>query len=75
MFYLNEFIEWNVHNNKSSLQFNKGSANIQSYFMFIREHYKMPEFVKSMDIFEKWFSKQHKKTIINQTMRMTLFEM
>jgi len=74
MFYSNEFIEWNVHNNKSSLQINKGSATIQSYFMFIREHFKMPEFVKSMDIFEKWFSKQHKKTIINQTMRMTLFE-
>jgi len=79
MFHVNSYIEWCDTNNNSSINFNKGSQslekNIESYCGFIREHYQNEEYIETIGKLEKWLLKDHKPTIENQTLRMTMFEL
>lgn len=66
MFYVNDFIEWcDVHNGSSIINFNKKhnivENNMYEYFQFIREHYKNPEFIKTVNKMLLWFHKTQKK--------------
>jgi len=79
MVHVNEFIEWNVKHNKSSLDFNKTSENVMEYCSFFREHYTSPEYLKNVQIMETWFQskkyKHDKNSLEAQTMRMSVFEL
>lgn len=66
MFHVNEFIEWCSDYNKNGIiNFNKQphlvENNMYEYFLFIREHYKNPEFIKAVNGMLSWFHKTQKK--------------
>lgn len=82
MFYSDDFIQWCVHNNNETLNFNKDSGmvekTIDSYCNLIREHYLRADYKKSLGNFEYWFSQldpeNANKRFEIQTLRMTLYE-
>jgi hypothetical protein len=74
MFYLNDFIEWCIQHNRSSLDFKKDEQTIHSYCNFIRSHHKEKGLLHSIDIMEDWFRTNNIYGIECTTMRMTLFE-
>jgi hypothetical protein len=66
MFHVNEFIEWCSDYNKNGvINFNKQphlvENNMYEYFLFIREHYKNPEFINAVNGMLSWFHKTQKK--------------
>ena len=74
MFYVNEFVEWcSNHNNSGIINFNKQSNlvenNMYEYFLFIREHYKNPEFISAVNGMSLWFHKTQKK--LSKSLRNT----
>jgi hypothetical protein len=73
-FKLNNFIEWCVIHNKSSLNFNKTNENILQFCNLIREHYTDIEYLNSIDKIQKWFKENNKCNYECKTLRMTLFE-
>ena len=75
MYYINEYIEWISLHNNGSLSFVKTNDNILNYCGFVREHYKLSEYVKTIGYFEKWFLRNKKiNTLEANTMRMTALE-
>lgn len=79
MFFMNEFVEWCVENNKDNrgnetLVFTKTDENINSYCDFIRCRYTNYKFVKCVLDFEKWLdcSSDIHHSIYN-SMRMTVY--
>jgi hypothetical protein len=74
MFYVNDFIEWCIKNNKESINFKKDEKTIHSYCEFIREHYNDDSLLHAIDKIEKWFQHNNKCNIECTTMRMTLYE-
>ncbi len=75
MFYINEYIEWIVLHNKGSLSFVKTNDNIANYSGFVREHYKLSEYVNIIGYFEKWVSRhKNANTLETTSMRMTALE-
>ena len=74
MFHINEFIEWCAnHNNSGVINFNKQhhlvENNMYEYFLFIREHYKNPEFINAVNRMLSWFHKTQKK--LSKSLRNT----
>jgi hypothetical protein len=76
MFHYNDFIEWCIKNNNSSIQFTKTQENINKLFEFIKEKYNSVEYLRTIEIFENWFSKEGNKTaqMEMETMRMSISE-
>jgi len=80
MFHSNEFIEWCGEHNHNSLAFHPTQKNIVDFFLFISERYDSTEFLRNMDIFDKWFSlerEQDSKTdyiFEMSTLRMSISE-
>ena len=70
MYYYNDFIELCYTNNNQSIQFNKTQSNINSFIDFIKKRHNSAEFLRTIRIFEDWFSKNtgynDKKTILDQ---------
>jgi hypothetical protein len=73
-FKLNDFIEWCVIHNKSSLNFNKTDENILNFCNLIREHYTDIDYLTSIDKIQNWFNQNNKCNYECKTLRMTLFE-
>jgi hypothetical protein len=80
MFHYNDFIEWCVKYNDSSIQFTKTQENIDQLFKFVKSKYNSSEYLRTIEIFENWFwfSKEGNQ-IGNQkmeleTMRMSISE-
>ena len=49
--------------------------NILNYCGFVREHYKLSGYIKTIEYFEKWFLRNKKlNTLEANTMRMTALE-
>ena len=80
MFFISDYINWCVTHNNSSLNFNKSKKNLDSYCVFIREHYCNIKYLSSIKIYENWFKKtSNKKKDIDEitilkTLRMSLHE-
>jgi hypothetical protein len=76
MFHYNDFIEWCIKNNNHSIQFTKTQENINRLFEFVKEKYKSVEYLRTIEIFENWFSKEEnqKKQMEVETMRMSISE-
>jgi hypothetical protein len=78
MFYYNDFIEWCIHNNNSSIQFTKTQENIDRLFEFIKSKYNSPEYLRTIEIFENWLSKKENQNgnrkMELETMRMSISE-
>jgi hypothetical protein len=79
IFFMNEFVEWCVENNKDSrgnesLVFIKTKENMNSYCDFIKCRYANYKFVNCILDFEKWFdcSSDIHHSIYN-SMRMTVY--
>jgi len=74
MFFVDEYIEWCVMQNKGSLQFTKTPEAIIKYCDFIKSKYKLKEYRTALKIVEDWFSQQTPKEYqqpIMRTLRMT----
>jgi hypothetical protein len=76
IYFLNAFIEWTIDNNSGSLDFTKTQENINKLFEFIKEKYNSVEYLRTIEIFENWFSKEGNKTaqMEMETMRMSISE-
>jgi hypothetical protein len=76
MFYYNDFIEWCVKNNNSSIQFTKTQENIYQLFNFVKEKYNTVEYLRTIEIFENWLSKKENQNgkMELKTMRMSISE-
>lgn len=80
MFHSNEFIEWCGEHNHNSLAFHPTQKNMVDFFLFISARYRSLDFIKNMDIFDKWFSlerEQYPKTdyiFELSTLRMSISE-
>lgn len=76
MFHYNDFIEWCVKNNNSSIQFTKTQENIHRLFEFVKEKYNSQEYLRTMEIFENWWllSKKGNQKMELETMRMSISE-
>jgi hypothetical protein len=77
MFYYNDFIEWCKKHNENYIHFTKTQENINSLFYFIKSKYNSDEYLRTIENFENWFSKnknKHGKTNELKTMRMTISE-
>jgi len=73
IFFYDDFIEWCVDNNRGSISFNKTPENIKSLVSFIKTRFENPEYLKSIDEFERWFSTNgHKDTDEMETLRMSI---
>uniref|UniRef100_A0A6C0LRK7 Uncharacterized protein n=1 Tax=viral metagenome TaxID=1070528 RepID=A0A6C0LRK7_9ZZZZ len=79
IFFMNEFVEWCVENNKDSrgnesLVFTKTKENMNSYCDFIKCRYTNYKFVNCVFDFEKWLdcSRDIHPSIYN-SMRMTVY--
>jgi len=57
MYYYNDFIELCYKNNNQSIQFIKTQSNINSFIDFIKKRHNSAEFLRTIGIFEDWFSK------------------
>lgn len=71
MFYHNDFIEWCLLHNGSTLNFKKTDENIEKYAEFIKTHYRKEEFLAAIQDIQRF---PIKKPILN-TLRMTVFEL
>uniref|UniRef100_A0A6C0B276 Uncharacterized protein n=1 Tax=viral metagenome TaxID=1070528 RepID=A0A6C0B276_9ZZZZ len=71
MFYHNDFIEWCLLNNGSTLNFKKTEENIEKYAEFIQQHYQKQEFLDTIQTIQDF----HIKKTISNTLRMTVFEL
>jgi hypothetical protein len=75
MFFYDDFIGWCFENNRDSISFNKTPENIKSLVSFIEEYFNNPEYLKSIDEFERWFStNRHKEADEMETLRMSVSE-
>jgi hypothetical protein len=75
IFFYDDFIGWCVENNRGSIAFEKTPENIKSLVSFIKERFENPEYLKSIDEFEGWFSVNgHKDDIVMKTLRMSINE-
>ena len=78
MFHYNDFIEWCIKNNNNSIQFTKTQENIHRLFEFIKEKYNSSEYLRTIEIFENWFSKKENQNenrkMELETMRMSISE-
>jgi hypothetical protein len=76
LFYINEYVDWCIDNNGETLDFNKTDRlfekTITSYVMFLEKHYKLPEYVNAIKLFNNIIVK--KDNVIENTLRMSLFE-
>lgn len=81
MFYINDYINWCVDNNKTNrelftLQMKHTPDNIKKYCKFIENHYKTNEYIGSLLLFERWFRDSKNAKIITpelyNTLRMTV---
>jgi len=76
IFYVNDFVEWCLLNNGSTLDFNKSkerfNVTLKSYAGFIQSHYASPEFLTAITSFNERTSIND--TEIKNTLRMSLFE-
>lgn len=75
MFHYNDFIEWCIKHNNGSIQFTKTQDNILRLFKFVKSKYNSTEYLRTIEIFEKWFwfSKKGDHNVMN-TMRMSISE-
>jgi hypothetical protein len=76
MFHYNDFIEWCIKNNNSSIQFTKTQENINRLFEFVKGKYNSVEYLRTIEIFENWFSKKENQNgrMEMETMRMSISE-
>jgi hypothetical protein len=76
MFHYNDFIEWCIKNNNNSIQFTKTQENINRLFEFVKEKYNSVEYLRTIEIFENWFSKKDNQngSMELETMRMSISE-
>ena len=80
LFHYNDFIEWFVKNNNSSIQFTKTQENIHRLFEFVKEKYNSQEYLRTMEIFENWWLLSKKENhngnrkMELETMRMSISE-
>ena len=73
IFFYDDFIGWSIQNNRGSIAFNKTPENIKSLVSFIKTRFENPEYLKSIDEFERWFSVNgHKDTAEMETLRMSI---
>ena len=79
IFFMNEFVEWCVENNKDNrgnetLVFTKTKENINSYCEFIKCRYTNYKFVNCVLAFEKWLDNCYDiHPSIYNSMRMTVY--
>jgi hypothetical protein len=85
IFYANDFIEWCAdHSTKSSasaMNFDKNPRtihkNMEEYCIFIRDHYKLPEFLSTIYQIHSWYDNIHPHILTSielKTLRMTTHE-
>jgi hypothetical protein len=76
MFHYNDFIEWCIRNNNSSIQFTKTQENIHRLFEFVKSKYNSSEYLRTIEIFENWLSKKENQNgkMEVETMRMSISE-
>ena len=75
MFFYDDFIGWCIDNNLGSIAFVKSPENIKSLVSFIKGRFENPEYLKSIDEFERWFSVNgHKEADEMETLRMSITE-
>jgi hypothetical protein len=76
MFHYNDFIEWCIKNNNSSIQFTKTQENINRLVEFVKEKYNSVQYLRTIEIFENWFSKKDNQngSMEVETMRMSISE-
>ena len=71
MFHINEFIEWcHIHN--GSLQFK--SENMKSFFEFIIQRFQSENYLKLIDFFDSWFSKNKNNLFVMRSLRLSITE-
>jgi hypothetical protein len=68
IFYHNDFIDWCLLHNGSTLNFKKTDENIEKYAVFVKDHYHNQDFLDAIQRIPI------KKTLSN-TLRMTVFEL
>jgi len=76
MFHYNDFIEWCIKNNNNSIQFTKTQENMNKLFEFVKEKYNSVEYLRTIEIFENWLSKEGNQngSMELETMRMSISE-
>jgi hypothetical protein len=77
VFFLNDFLEWNIEHNGESLNFTKTKENLDAYCAFFKDHYQRLEYVNNIRKMEDWFSthsKKIEKKLEMKTMRMIVFD-
>jgi hypothetical protein len=73
IFFYNDFIEWCAENNRGSITFRKTQQNILSLVKFVKERYKYPEYLTTVNVLEKMVP--HLPSGIElETMRMSISE-
>jgi len=78
-YHVNEFFEWcYTHNGGHStiLHFLKNRKNIREYSVLIGRLYKMPDFIKKLEVMKTYVKKHslENRGKITETLRMTLYE-
>jgi hypothetical protein len=73
IFFYNEFIEWTTENNDGTITFKKTQENILSLVGFIRDRCREPQFMQTINIFEKAVPTLQKGHAM-ETMQMSISE-
>ena len=75
MTHVNDFIEWCVDHNGSSLDFAKTPKNVVDFTQLIRELYKTPKYLELIEAMESWISTKSNdnRDFIMSTLKMTVF--
>ena len=75
MAHVNDFIEWCVDHNGSSLDFAKTPKNVVDFTQLIRELYKTPKYLELIEAMESWISTKSNdnRDFIMSTLKMTVF--
>lgn len=74
MFFYDDFLAWCFLHNGGSIAFDR--KKLPEFIIFIKEHYKHPEFLTQIENMERFFMETYEKnTPVFKTMRMSLFEL
>jgi hypothetical protein len=80
MFFIHDYMNWCFDNNSNNeiftLQMKHTPENIKNYCKFIENHYRTPEYIDSLHLFENWFRNSKNAKLISpelyNTLRMTV---